>query len=110
MPQFMLVYKGEATDMSELAPDQVQEIMGKWAAWMENIGPAMKDLGNPFGVSASVVDDGTTGTAGAATGYSVIEADDINAAMSLTNGHPYLSEGKGDYAIDIFELLPAPGM
>ena len=30
------------------------------------------------------------------------------AAQALTVGHPYLSEGKGDYAIDVFELMPVP--
>jgi hypothetical protein len=32
----------------------------------------------------------------------------MNSARALADGHPYLSEGKGDYAIDIFELMPVP--
>jgi hypothetical protein len=42
------------------------------------------------------------------TGYSIIEADTIDAAKGLADGHPFLSEGQGNYAIDIFELAPRP--
>ncbi len=35
---------------------------------------------------------------------------ELEEAQSFTVGHPYLSEGKGDYAIDIYELMPVPEM
>lgn len=108
MPKFMLVYKGEATDMSEMTPEQGAEVMAKWGAWMEKVGSALDDVGAPFGPGASVVDDGSSGTAAAASGYSIVEAADIAAAQALTAGHPYLSEGKGNFAIDVFELLAVP--
>lgn len=108
MPHFMLVYKGDATDMADMSEEQSAEVMAKWGAWMEKVGPALKDVGAPFGPGASIVDDGTTGAPMAATGYTIVEADSLQAAMGLADGHPYLSEGKGDYAIDIFELMPVP--
>lgn len=108
MPKFMMVYKGEATDMSEMSPEQAQEVMAKWAVWMEKVGPALTDLGTPFGPSVSVVDDGTTAAAASLTGYSIVEADDLAGAQGLADGHPYLSEGQGNYAVDIYELMPVP--
>ena len=108
MPKFMMVYKGEATDMSEMSEEEARAVMEKWAAWMQGLGPAMADMGTPFGPGASLVDDGTSGTATSLTGYSIVEANDMDAAKGMANGHPYLSEGKGDYAIDIYEMLPAP--
>lgn len=108
MPSFIMIYKGEATDMSEMTPEQGQEVMAKWGAWMEQVGSALSDVGSPFGPGTSVVDDGTSGSATSLTGYSIVEAVDIDAAKALTAGHPFLSEGKGDYAIDIFELMPVP--
>jgi len=108
MPKFMMVYKGEATDMSDMTPEQGAEVMAKWGVWMEKVGPALSDIGSPFGPGSSIVDDGSTGTAAAATGYSIVEAADMSAAQQLTDGHPYLSDGKGDFAIDIYELLPVP--
>ena len=108
MPQFMMIYRGEATDMSEMTPEQGAEVMAKWGAWMENVGSSLKDIGSPFGPGTCVVDDGSIDTPAASTGYSIVEAPDMDGAQALTAGHPYLSEGKGDYAIDIYELMPVP--
>ena len=108
MPKYMMLYKGEATDMSDMSEEQANEVTAKWGAWMEKVGPGLADLGTPFGPGASLIDDGTSGSAVSLTGYSIVEAADIGAAQALADGHPYLSDGNGDYAIDIFELLPVP--
>ncbi len=108
MPKFMMIYKGEATDMADMTEEQAAGVMAKWGAWMEKVGPALADIGTPFGPGASVVDDGSAGTAATLTGYSIVEAADLAGATALADGHPYLSEGKGNYAMDIFELMPVP--
>jgi hypothetical protein len=108
MAQFIMIYKGEATDMADMTPEEGAAVMAKWGAWMEKVGPALSDVGSPFGPGTSLVDDGSAGTAVSLTGYSIVEADDMAEAQALAHGHPYLSEGKGDYAIDIFELMPVP--
>jgi hypothetical protein len=108
MPRFMLIYKGESTDVSEMSEEEQQAVMAGWTAWMEKTGHALSDIGAPFGPGASVVDDGTTGRPMPASGYSIVEADDLDHAKRLTDGHPYLSEGKGDFAIDLYELMPVP--
>lgn len=110
MPNYMLVYKGEATDMDDMTPDQQQEIMAKWGAWMGRVGRSMVDIGTPFGPGASVVDDGSAGTATPLSGYSIVQADSLDDAKSLVGGHPYLSDGTGDYAVDIYEMMPTPEM
>lgn len=108
MSSYMLLYKGEATDMSAMSQAEAQAVMAKWGAWMQKVGPALTDVGSPFGPGDSLVDDGTTGQALSLSGYSIVEAADMGAARQLADGHPYLSDGKGDYAIDIFELMPVP--
>ena len=62
---------------------------------MERVGSGLSDIGSPFGPGTSLVDDGTTAEAAA-------------AAKALADGHPYLSEGNGNYAIDVYELMPVP--
>ncbi len=89
-------------------PDPKAEQAPLWGEWMQRVGPALSDVGAPFGPTVSLVDDGSLGDAAALSGYSIVEADDLDAARSLADGHPYLSEGKGDYAIDVFELMPVP--
>ena len=77
MAQYMIVYKGDATDMSEMTQDEMQAVMAKWAEWMQGVGSALADVGTPFGPSSSIVDDGSAGTAVSLTGYSIVEADSM---------------------------------
>ena len=71
MSQYILVYKGEATDMSDMTPEEGAEVMAKWGVWMQNVGGALTDIGSPFGPGSSVVDDGSSdNTMEVAAGYS----------------------------------------
>ena len=108
MSRFMMIYRGEATDLADMSEEDAAEVMAKWGQWMTKVGAAVSDVGAPFGPGISLVDDGSTAQAVALTGYSVVEADDLTAAQDLADGHPYLSEGSGNYSIEIFELMPVP--
>jgi hypothetical protein len=108
MAKYIMVYKGEATDMAAMTPEEGAAVMEKWGVWMGKVGPALVDIGSPFGPGDSVVDDGTAGAAASLSGYSILEASSMADARGLADGHPYLSEGKGDYAIDIYEMMPVP--
>lgn len=108
MAKYIMLYKGEATPMDEMTPEMGAEVTEKWMTWMSKVGPALADVGTPFGAGTSLVDDGSTGSSQSLTGYSIVEADNLEGAKAHADGHPYLSEGKGNYAIDIFELTPVP--
>ena len=108
MSNYIMIYKGEATDTSDMTEEQAGEVMAKWGAWMGKVGGALVDVGSPFGEGISVVDDGSTAAPVSLSGYSVIEAESLSAARALSDGHPYLSEGAGNLAIEIFEMTPAP--
>ena len=103
MAKFIYLYRGQATPMSDLTPEQGAERMAAFGAWMEKVGAALLDGGSPFGSSASVRDDGTEGTAGDLIGYTIVEADDLAAAKALTDGLPFLSNSDGKFAVEIFE-------
>lgn len=105
MAKFIYLYRGPATAMSDLTPEQAAERMAAWGAWMEKVGGALVEGGSPFGSSASVRDDGTEATAGDLNGYTIVEADDLAAAKALTDGLPFLSNSDGKCAVEIFELL-----
>jgi len=106
MAKFIYLYRGPATPMSDRTPEQGAERQAAFGAWMERVGAALVDVGSPFGTSASVRDDGTEGTAGDLIGYTIVEADDLAAAKALTDGLPFLANGEGRCAVEIFELLP----
>ena len=106
MAKFIYLYRGPATPMSDLTPEQGAERQAAFGAWMGKAGPALVDIGSPFGWSASVRDDGTEGAAGDLIGYTIVEVDDLAAAKALTGGLPFLSKRDGTCAVEIFELLP----
>lgn len=109
MPRFMFLYKGEATDMSKMTPEQSKAIMDMWGVWMADVGSALVDIGAPFGhLSASVLDSGSLGKPTPISGYSILEAEDLEAAKKLTASHPFLSDSDGKFAIDIYELMSNP--
>ena len=106
MAKFLYLYRGPATPMSDRTPEQDAERKVAFGAWMEKVGAALVDVGSPFGMSASIRDDGTEGTAGGLIGYTIVEADGLAAAKALTDGLPFLSKSDGKCAVEIFELLP----
>ena len=108
MAKFIYVYRGPATDMSAMSEEQVKGVMDAWGQWMQKVGTSLVDIGQPMANSVSLVDDGSEGTAAELNGYSIVETDNLQSAKALANGHPFLSEGKGNFSIDIFELMPVP--
>jgi hypothetical protein len=108
MAKYMMIYRGAATDLTALSEEQAAEVLGKWQTWMDRVGSALVDIGAPFGSGTSVVDDGGSEEALSLSGYSIVEAKDLPEAATLTQGHPFLSEGSGNFAIDVFELAPVP--
>ena len=106
MAKFIYLYRGPATSMSDLTPEQGAERMAAFGAWMNKVGPALVDVGSPFGSSVSIRDDGMEGPAGDLIGYTIVEADDLAAAKAFTDGLPFLSNRDGSCAVEIFELLP----
>ena len=108
MAKYMMIYKGEATDMADMTEEEGAAVMAKWGTWMEKVGSALADVGTPFGPGTSIVDDGTSGAAISLTGYSIVEAESMAHATELADGHPYLSEGAGNYSVELFEMMPVP--
>jgi hypothetical protein len=106
MSKFLYLYRGPATPMDSFTEEQGAEQMRLWGEWMERVGPALVDGGAPFGTRTAISDDGSTTTASEQNGYTIVEAESLDAATALTEKHPFLSEGKGRFAIDVYELVP----
>jgi hypothetical protein len=104
--KFLYLYRGPATPLEDFTPEQAAEQQQAWGEWMGRVGSALADPGTPFGARMAVADDGTTPAPSELNGYTIVEADTLEAARALVEKHPFLSEGKGRFSIDIFELVP----
>ena len=86
------------------------EVMGAWKTWMEGIGDGLVDMGTPMANGRAVADDGSDATPTLLNGYTIVQAEDMDAAMTMTEGHPFLADNDGKFSIEVHELLPVPGM
>jgi hypothetical protein len=112
MTKFIFVYHAPMSpaDAAPPDPEQMQEVMGQWMAWAGKVGDGMVDFGTPLANGVRVTaDGGTSPSTREVAGYSIIEADDMDAALALAKDHPHLNM-PGGCEIEIHEALPVPGM
>jgi hypothetical protein len=106
MSKFLYLYRGPATPMDSFTAEQQAEQAKAWGDWMGQVGGALVDAGAPFGARVAVADDGTSAATTEQNGYTIVEAADLDTARQLLTDHPFLSEGKGRFAVEVFELVP----
>lgn len=93
MAKYALVFHGGSVPETE---EEGAAVMAAWGAWMEGLGGALKDPGNAFGNSTTIQSDGSTtqgGGANPATGYTLLEAASLDAAVALASSCPILAAG-----------------
>lgn len=104
MAKFVVIYSG-GMGMAA-APEEQERIRAEWGAWYGKLGPAISDGGNPFAASKSFAGAGAAAADGPgtlpATGYTIIEADSLDAAAAACADHPHLSHGG---QVSVFETL-----
>lgn len=92
------------------APDNytrgTAEGVAAWTGWFDSMGTAVVDRGNPVSESATVGDcgDGIRPLGG----YSLITADDLDAALALAKGCPFVGQGGGVQVGTLIEVPSAP--
>lgn len=92
MTKFLFVYHGGGGMPQDKAA--AARAMDQWGKWFSGMGHAIVDGGNPVGKSSTVLSDKSVvanGGANPASGYSVIQADSLEAALALAKGCPILA-------------------
>jgi hypothetical protein len=81
--------------------------MQAWEAWFTELGTAVSDQGNPFAPAAKRITAGPAiaDTSAAASGYSVLHADDLEQAAKLASGCPVLQGGAEITVFDTIDLM-----
>lgn len=116
MKKYLVLYRSEAAltgmSVSEMfansTPGQMQAGMAAWQAWYQNCGGAVVDLGAPLDkstiVKAGAAESGKT----AITGFSLLQAESMEEAVSLMKGHPHFRAPGA--TVQILESVPMPGI
>lgn len=103
MANYLLVYQGAGMPATEAAQP---EVVQAWTDWFTALGPAIVDHGNPASQTKHIGGDGSVrDEASGPTGYSIIKADSIDAAVELAKGCPVLLGGNTVQVVKTFETM-----
>jgi len=111
MKRYLVLYHSPMSPremMANASPEEAKAAMDAWMAWAQRSGDGIVDLGVPLDGGSHIQGDVTSVSDGTVAGYSVVQADSLEAATALLEGHPHLSTPGGE--IDILEGLAMPGM
>ena len=92
MPRYIITYLGGDQPSS---PEEGKRHFGKYKAWLSALGDSAVSPANPFKNTSTVNPDGTV-TAGSTTsmsGYTIIEAESMDAALEIAKACPFLDIG-----------------
>ncbi len=92
MPDFVIAYHGGTKPETQEAGAAAME---RWKVWVADLGDAVVNPGTPLGPSKSVTTDGVSDGGGptALTGFSIVTAADMDAALVIANKCPFLEMG-----------------
>ncbi len=93
MSKYLFVYHGGS--VPETKEDQAK-VMDAWGQWFGSLGSAVVDGGNPVGKSSTVQSNGSVvdnGGSNPVSGFSLIEASNVDDAVTKAQGCPILAAG-----------------
>jgi len=103
MAKFLYVYYG---GKMETDPEKQKESMDAWMKWFGGLGKAVVDAGNPTMPGKMVTKAGSKDISGdSITGYSVVQADSLDAALKIAKGSPQLTAGGQIAVYSIMEMM-----
>ena len=88
-------------------PEEMEEGMKPWMEWAGRCGDSLVDLGSPLGGGQKLTKSGSSPSDKSVVGYSILQAEDMEAAVSHLNGHPHLALVDG-CEIEVHESVPLP--
>lgn len=105
MPQYVIVYLGGNQPSS---PEEGKQHFSKYMKWLSSLGDSAVSPANPLKNTSTVNCDGTVATGGTTTmsGYTIIKAHSMEAALSIAKTCPFLDIGG---SLEVSELVEMPG-
>ena len=103
MPNYIIAYHGGNKPES---PEEGAKHMAKWKAWVEGLGDAVVNPGTPLGKSKTVSSSGVTDDGGPnpLSGFSMVKADSMDAALEMAKACPFLETGGTLEVAEVMEM------
>ena len=92
MSSYVIAYHGGKEPES---PEEGTKHMARWKAWVDGLGDAVVNPGTPLGRSKTVSSRGVSDGGGSnpLTGFSIVKADSMDAALEMAKQCPFLEIG-----------------
>jgi len=87
-----------------VSPEEMKKGMEPWLAWQKKNGKAIADMGAPLGKGTCYDKKGASKGKTQVTGYSIIQAKDMDALKAILADHPHLTMPKN--SLEVFEIMP----
>jgi hypothetical protein len=113
MKKFIVIYHAPTDAMKQMTnvtkEDQAKG-MEAWMVWAKKCGDKLVDLGAPLMGGQEVLPNGKSKNSNRnVTGYSILQANNMDEAKKLLEGHPHLGWNAA-CSIEVHETMPLPGM
>jgi hypothetical protein len=118
MPKFMLVYRSQPYDASEISPEAMQEVMKVWNSWigegfakgwMVDPGDALMPEGKIVNMAKLVTDGPFIESKELVGGYSIVKTDTLAEAVEIAKTCPALSDDSATIEVRKLAELSNPG-
>jgi hypothetical protein len=105
MATYLLAYHGGGMPATD---EERAKVMAEWGQWFGALGSNLVDGGNPVGQTRTIASGGSVSDGGGAnpvSGYSVIKADSMDAAVSMASACPLLQTGGNIEVCETFSAM-----
>ena len=104
MPQYMITYLGGDKPSS---PEEGNQRKSEYRAWLSSLGDSAISPANPLMDTTTINPDGsiTIGSTTLMSGFTIIKADSMEAALSIAKACPFLDTGG---SLEVSELMQMP--
>jgi hypothetical protein len=110
MKKFIVIARANASAMEQMkhvSPEDSKKGMEQWMIWAKKCGDGLVDLGSPLGKGQVLGKSGSSPSDSDIVGYSILQAESMDEALEMLNGHPHLGWADG-CNIEVYESLPMP--
>jgi len=104
MAQYVIIYIGGEQPAS---PEEGQKHFARYMEWLASLGDAAVSPANPLKETRTVSPDGSVAEGGKSTmsGYTIVEAESIDAALAMAKSCPFLEIGG---SLEVSERIEMP--
>lgn len=108
MQKYLVLYHATASAMQAMmnsTPEQMKAVMDSWKAWADRCGDALVEM-SPLSPGGRMTASGSSMNEMGVVTYSVLRAENAEAAQALLADHPHL--GNAGCGIEVYGAMSLP--